>query len=325
MRRTFKTTGTDRGKRLNDLPDGTDPKRRKTLAADQSAVALSNSLSQQSPDNVTQGATEDPPAKQHGIQFLDLHTNNPIVSYKGEAFTCTWTDLIGTSMFFSQAKETPLYDPEISTNDYDMVGMSRIRLVGNPIKVTPLSQNAVLTSSAKPAYQDQPVNIPEKPGKSLGSIRRSSAKVNADLRKQANFLEQLMNVKRNRGDNDNVHVIMNSKILKTAAAGKLKFTTQRREDEIDQLNRRIVRGDGEALRKLEQIYSGQNEDSDDDASAGEELAEGTRQSRDPRSRTANSTGESQIPDTAPDTISTPDVPIELPTNSDILNTNDNAG
>lgn len=213
-------------------------------------------------------------------------------------------------MFFSQAKETPLYDPEISTSDYDMIGTSRIRLVGNPIKITPKAQTAAATSLTRTlsSYQDQPFDVPDKPGKSLGTIRRSSAKVNADLRKQANFLEQLMNVKRNRGEKDNVHVIMNSKLSKTVAAGKLKFTTQRREEEIDQLNRRIVRGDGEALRKLEQIYSGQNEESDDEASAGEESAVKAPQARDQISQTVDSGGEDHVPDTAPDINSDATVP-----------------
>lgn len=226
-------------------------------------------------------------------------------------------------MFFSQGKETPLYDPEISTNDYDMVGMSRIKLVGNPMKVAPIAQNAAAPSGDGASVQSQPLDTPEKPGKSLGTIRRSSAKVNADLRKQANFLEQLMNVKRNRGDKDNVHVIMNSRLSKTIAAGKLKFTTQRREDEIDQLNRRIVRGDGEALRKLEQIYSGQAEDSEDDASEAEEHAEDIGQLREHRSQTINSMGDDRVPDTAPDVISNSEQSVEPTANPSTFDTNNN--
>lgn len=291
----------------------------------QSTLAPSNDLENQIPDTIAENAPEDAVPKQHAIQFLDLHTGNPIVSFKGEAYSCTWVDLIGTNMFFSQAKETPLYDPEISTSDYDMVGTSRIKLVGNPIKVTPIAQNTAAVSGAKTVSHNQMLDVPDKPGKSLGTIRRTSAKVNADLRKQASFLEQLMNVKRNRGEKDNVHIVMNSKISKAVTAGKLKFTTQRREEEIDQLNRRIVRGDGEALRKLEQIYSGQDEDSDDDVSAGEEVVESTAQLRDHHVETRNPVDKPDIPDAHTDAISTHNRSLEPTTNSGIFDTSNDEG
>lgn len=296
------------------------------MALDQSksAPALADDAAQVEQDDTARAMTGESPADQHTIQFLDLHTNNPIVSYKGQAYSCTWTDLIGTSMFFSSAKETPLYDPEISTNDYDVIGTSRIKLVGNPVKVTPKAQHAAANPTTKAPYQEQPAEIPDKPGKSLGTIRTTSAKNNADLRKQANFLEQLMNVKRNRGEKDNVQVVMNSKLSKTIAAGKLKFMTQRREDEIDQLNRRIVRGDGEALRKLEHIYAGQDEDSDEDASAGEELAEVTEQPRDDDRQRIASISEGHILNPAPDDISAIQ-PADPIMNSDKSHNNDKVG
>lgn len=326
MRRTFKTTGTDRGKRLIDLPDKNHTKKRKTSIQDPSTPLPNNEAEDPNPEVDAEDGPDDATVKQYGIQFLDLHTGNPIVSFKGEAYSCTWIDMIGTNMFFSQPKETPLYDPEISTNEFDMIGTSQIKLVGNSIKVTPISQNSA--APAKRTTLNEPLDVPSQPsGKSLGTIRRRSAKVNADLRKQANFLEQLMNIKKNRGEKDNVHVVVNSKISKAVADGKLKFKTQRREEEIDRLNRMIVRGDGEALRKLEQIYSGRDEDSDDDPSAGEEAEEAARQVRDPDVRPLELGDESDSPNAQPEIISTTNHPPEPEesTNLSIINTNRNDG
>ena len=87
--------------------------------------------------------------------------------------------MVGTTMFFSQPRDTPLYDPEISTIDFDMIGMSRIKLVGREAKVTPIPQNV------EEKAQD---TTPERPGRSLGTIRHSNAKLNAETRKQANYL-----------------------------------------------------------------------------------------------------------------------------------------
>lgn len=196
---------------------------------------------------------------QHGLQLLDPHTSNPIVSYRGQLHSCAWIDTVGTTMFFSEPRDTPLYDPEISTSAFDLIGTSRIKLVGREAHVTPTAQTGQdrATSSANEQL--------ERPGQSLGTIKRSNAKLNADLRKQANFLEQLMNIKKNRGEQDNVHVIMNSDVAACVAEGKLKHNTRGRAQQIDELNKRVVRGDAEALHKLEQIYSGQDlGDSDND-------------------------------------------------------------
>lgn len=166
--------------------------------------------------------------------------------------------MIGTTMFFSDHRDTPLYDPEIATDEFDMIGKSRVKLVGNLAKVTPIRQPSKESGSNSAAAID--VNSTT----SLGSIRSSNAKRNADLRKQANFLEQLMNIKKNRGEEDNVRIVMNSKVAKIEAAGKLHFSLQGRREEIDELNRKVVRGDAEALHKLEQIYLGQDADESDD-------------------------------------------------------------
>lgn len=324
LRRAFKTTGTDRGKRLVDLPDKRNTKKPKTSNLEGRTSIANNEATDPTPDVNAEDGPEDVPAMQYGIQFLDLHTGNPIVSFKGDAYSCAWTDMIGTNMFFSQPKETPLYDPEISTNDFDMIGISQIKLVGNPIKVTSIPQDAAASTTKTPTRNEASAT-PLQSGKSLGTIRRSNAKVNADLRKQANFLEQLMNIKKNRGEHDNVHVVMNSKISKAAAAGKLKFKTQKKQEEVDELNRRIVRGDGEALRKLENMYSGRDEDSDDDASAGEEAVGAAGQVTDHQVPTVELDDEPDSPVAQPEIIKTIDPPPEATGNSEIIHTNDNNG
>jgi len=292
VNRTLRATTENRNKRLADIPGKTAAKKKQktsvkgkqalpgALSTEGNAASqdASNATASLEPSATVVNPSKDEDAQGNGIQVLDLHTSNPIVSHKGQVFSCTWTDMIGTTMFFSQPRDTPLYDPEISTDDFDMVGMSRIKLVGREAKVTPIPQNVKENAST------------ERPGQSLGTIKRSNARLNADLRKQANFLEQLMNIKKNRGEEDNVHVVMNNKIARSIAEDKLKFNTQRRGAEIEELNRKVVRGDAEALQKLEQIYLGQdNGDSDDDVQAASEVFETAMRLR---RRTASSVVES---------------------------------
>lgn len=252
VNRTIRSTTANRHKRLNDISDKpSSNKRRKVNTKDDQTNTPTQSTSVLQDDANIENVRQ-----QRSLQILDLHTSNPIVSYGGQVFSCSWTDMIGTTMFFGQPRETAFYEAELQTSDFDMIGTSRIKLVGTAAKVTPIPQNG---------KESKQTDTPARPGQSLGTIRRTNAKLNADLRKQASFLEQLMNIKKNRGEQDNVYVAMNGSISKAVAAGKAKTNIQGRNKEIEELNRKAVKGDAEALQKIEQIYLGQDgDDSGDD-------------------------------------------------------------
>ncbi|KAK5079164.1 hypothetical protein LTR64_002416 [Lithohypha guttulata] len=257
VNRTIRSTTANRHKKLKEISDKPASKRRKLSAKsgndatvdDQAEVIQDRNDDQpeqehldpeQNSPSLGEGQ-DDTMSRQHTLQVLDLHTANPIVSYQGQIFSCKWTDMMGTTMFFSQDQDTPLSEPLLSTSDFDMIGTSRIKLVGTAAKVTPAPQTS---------QENNKANVP-RPGQSLGTIRRTNAKLNADLRKQASFLEQLMKIKKNRGESDNVLVAVSDKM---SVAGQIASTASVQPEEIKELNRKAVRGDGEAFRKLEKMY-----------------------------------------------------------------------
>ena len=68
------------------------------------------------------------------FQILNLHTKNPLVSYRGGVFSCEWASSIGTEMFFvkrSASDDDPLYEPLRSFNAWDLIGTSSARLLGS--------------------------------------------------------------------------------------------------------------------------------------------------------------------------------------------------
>lgn len=238
INRPIKSMTESRHKRLKDI-EKPGAKRRKVAAASnkddtpQSPRIGDDALSPELVQPVVNGSNE-----KRQVQMLDIDTANPVVAYQGQIYSCNWLDLLGTTMFFSKPQQTTI-EPQVSHNDLDLLGTSRIKLVGTAAKVTPNQQSA----SGKQ---------PERPGQSLGTIRSSNAKTNADLRKQANFLDQLMTVKKNRGEVDNVRVAMNEKISAVVGGGN-NVPTPAQRMEIDELNRRVVKGDANALRKLERM------------------------------------------------------------------------
>jgi hypothetical protein len=176
--------------------------------------------------------------------------------------------MVGTAMFFSKPGEDAERDALLSTGDYDLINTSRIKLIGQKAKLVEKPGN----KRKRQADGDvtTPIFVPDEDtsvvkGKSLGEIRTSNAKINADIKGQAAFLEKLMDVKRAKGESTNVRTVFTQK----RPANSIIFhprgldTTRSREnqtfpttaDEIEELNRRVVRGDANALMRLQDIYA----------------------------------------------------------------------
>lgn len=252
MNQAIRSTSANRHKRLTEIATTVAGKKQKL--SDKSneigSAATPVNVETAAAGAETPGLNQASPNPQEHVRFkslqiLDLSSGNPIVAYDGEVYSCKWADMIGTNMFFANPQDVPLYESELSTAEYDMIGMSRIKLVGTKTKLTPIQQS-VVSGHSVPA------------GQSLGTIRRNNAKVNADLRKQASFLEQLMNIKKDRGETDNVFVAMNDDIAAAVAAGKLNGIARAQVQNLKNLNREAVKGSADALQQIEQIYLNQN-------------------------------------------------------------------
>lgn len=260
VNQAVRSNGANRHKRLNEIASTAVSKKQKISekSNEQGSAATPVNVETTVADPDTSGMDQASPGSQDSVQpkslqVLDLSTGNPIVAYGGEVLSCKWTDMVGTIMFFAYSQDVPLCESELSTADYDLIGTSRIKLVGTKTKLIPVPQQSVSTESTVPA------------GQGLGTIHRNNAKVNADLRKQASFLEQLMNVKKDRGETDSVFVVMNDEIAAAAAAGRLNMTAQAQKQKLETLNREAVKGSADAFQQIEQIYLSQHiNDTDED-------------------------------------------------------------
>ena len=89
---------------------------------------------------------------------------------------------------------------------------------------------------------------------------------NRELKKQAKFLENLMDAKRAKGQTDNVRTVYKpSRVPRGGTGGgSIVRGEQASSREIEELNRRVVRGDADALRRLQIIYSEPDEQQSND-------------------------------------------------------------
>ena len=141
------------------------------------------------------------------IQILDLHTQNPIVSYRNQMYSCEWTSTLGTDLLLTTP--TPDFSHPVLREkpDVSVLAASSIKLMGRPAQIAnrhgakedgqqspPAPETS--TTSANTASAENPTLFKIPLGPTPSRARQ----------KQANFLERFMAIKAKKGEKDNVTI-----------------------------------------------------------------------------------------------------------------------
>lgn len=157
------------------------------------------------------------------IQVLDLHSDNPIISYKGRIFSGNWASNIGTELVFGAHDEVADRGlPYLRTlpGGVDLMAASSARILTIPADLrpkklrsgsrsgTPSGAGASATQSAF-WHQVQPFQNRRTQPDRYRSLRREAGieipiahDKHGRRKPQARFLENLMAIKRRRGEMD---------------------------------------------------------------------------------------------------------------------------
>lgn len=141
------------------------------------------------------------------IQLLDLHSDNPIISYKGRIFSGSWASNIGTELIFGshdEVAERGLPYLRALDGDVDLMAASSARILTTPADMRPKNRGG--TSTAHPNQQSR------KPAPDRYRQLRKESNIEIPIafdkhgrrKPQARFLENLMALKRSRGETDEV-------------------------------------------------------------------------------------------------------------------------
>lgn len=141
------------------------------------------------------------------IQILDLHTQNPLISYQNQIYSCEWTSTLGTDILLTAPAPDFSYPVLRAKPNVSVLAASSIKLMGHTAQIasrhsaeesgqpsTPAPENPVTSINTASAEKAMPVKIP------LAAIA-SRARQN-----QANFLERLIAIKAKKGEKDKVTV-----------------------------------------------------------------------------------------------------------------------
>lgn len=119
--------------------------------------------------------------QQDGVQVMDLHTANPVVSYKNQVFTCSWVDLLGTELVFASPDETSDMPTLRKETDFELLSASRVKVMGQ-------KANLISASPSNMQHQQQQ----QRPDSRLPPTN------------QGRFLQRLADTKQARGERDTV-------------------------------------------------------------------------------------------------------------------------
>lgn len=145
------------------------------------------------------------------IQVLDLHSDNPIISYKGRIFSGSWARNIGTELMFGahdEIAERGLPYLRSLSGEVDLMAASTARILTTPADLRQKTRgNGIVSRTA--------VNTVRRPGPDRYKWLRKDAGIEIPIafdkhgrrRPQARFLENLQAIKHNKGELDEVTTI----------------------------------------------------------------------------------------------------------------------
>lgn len=127
------------------------------------------------------------------IEILDLHTEHPIISYRGKVFEGSWAEVLGTELIFAEPDPSaPLPALRNLAGNVDLLAASAARILTTE-KVLTIPEELDRLRATREAYG---IRLPV-----LGKHRIDERK------RQVRFLENLMALKMKRGERDQVTVV----------------------------------------------------------------------------------------------------------------------
>ncbi|TPX06835.1 uncharacterized protein E0L32_002331 [Thyridium curvatum] len=137
------------------------------------------------------GPEEEDPTE---IQILDLHSPDPLVSYRGRIFTGQWASNIGTEMLFTRHdSQSGLPALRQLRDDVDLLAASSARINFTPVDL-------------RSHHGSHPDNRLHRTRETNGFLIQVHGDVRNQRRPQARFLEHLMAIKKRKAERDEVTV-----------------------------------------------------------------------------------------------------------------------
>ncbi|KAL2169530.1 hypothetical protein VTG60DRAFT_5923 [Thermothelomyces hinnuleus] len=152
----------------------------------------------------TDGQASDKPAEE--IQILELHSKEPIISYRNHVFRGSWCENIGTEMIFTPHDDNaPLPALRHLPQNMDLIAASATRINCREATLVPKERDTRHEGTFLGfGYSEE--DIPERYKRNGGIYVHIGGDKSGQRQPQAHFLEDLIALKRKRGETDEVTI-----------------------------------------------------------------------------------------------------------------------
>ena len=201
LRPAVQTTATSRSKSNSNAAAGIRHTATATASADDADIAASATNGD--------GQVSPPPQPEDGIQILDFHSPNPIVSYQNQIYSCKWSSTIGTDILLTAPEPN---DPQPVLRQgpgVSVIAATSLKLSGHPVQLDSRQPTSSETQKhdrkSAPDSSSQANKVPN--GKQVTSVEIPDGLApNRARQNQANFLQRFIAVKAAKGETDEVTV-----------------------------------------------------------------------------------------------------------------------
>lgn len=184
----------------------------------------------------------DPLADQGEIQTVELHSNNPLITYNGNAFSCQWASNVGTELLF-KAHDRDSTIPVIRklNGGVDLLAVNCGRIISNQLELQPRkrkrSPDRAFLRGSHISHTKYLIPI--------------GAHASARRKDQAVFLERMIGIKAEKGEPDSVTVVAEKRLSNNKWRARFK---EMRSAERKHLNN-IISSAGQRQTKPEDVQN----------------------------------------------------------------------
>ncbi|KAM7202623.1 hypothetical protein V8F20_004412 [Naviculisporaceae sp. PSN 640] len=143
------------------------------------------------------------------IQIMELHSKEPIVSYRNHVFRGSWAENIGTEMIFTRQLEKdkdPLPMLRDMGRNVHLLASSATRINFKEVDLIPKEKLEAANQTGSIDAYEREDDIPERYKTNGGVYVHIGGDKSGQRQPQAHFLEDLIALKRKRGEKDEVTI-----------------------------------------------------------------------------------------------------------------------
>jgi hypothetical protein len=150
------------------------------------------------------------------VQILELHSENPIISYKGRIYVGQWSQNVGTELLMvKQDDKNPLPALRSLGDGVDLLAASSARIITTEKEIKPRHPGAQHTkagafSSNRDKRYDPSDIDPDEAGGPVSIVPRPEVGSSQGRFDQGQFLAKLVAIKKEKGETDEVTIVAES-------------------------------------------------------------------------------------------------------------------